>query len=433
MGLGFVGLTAALGFAEKGHIVYGYDVNIQRTAELLDGKVSLFEPGLSDALVRHLNKRFFILENHNKEQNLSHLMNTARTSQNDENDNNHDNSISSDLPQVIFICVGTPCDADGGADLRYIYNALDMLEPIIKPDTFNGILVIKSTVPPDTTKTKIIPYLRNKGINAPVVNNPEFLREGYCWKDFMNPDRIVCGVEDERATETIKDLYKDFNAPVIITSLNTAEFIKYLSNTMLASMISFSNEMSVIAQAIGDISIIQAFETLHMDWRWGTPKGMSHYVYPGCGFGGYCLPKDLPAMITQAKRYGIEPVLLESVQTINHAMPAFFAAQILETKPERIGILGLSFKPKSDDTRESPAAAIIAALLENGCQQVYVYDPAANETFKENHSFPIYYCDNMDEVCERSEIVVIVTAWAQFHGIDKKYPGVRFVDGRYML
>ena len=403
MGLGFVGLTTALGLAEKGHIVFGYDASDARVSELASGRVTLFEPGLAEALDRHLGKSFTIMQ-----------------------------APPSDVfdVDIVLICVGTPCGDDGRSDLRYVFSALDMLP--LGPDGFNGVVVIKSTVPPDTTKTKIIPYLRKKGITAPVANNPEFLREGYCWDDFINPDRIVCGAHDDAAIQSLKGLYECFNAPIVITSLNTAEFTKYLSNNMLASMISFSNEMSIIAKAIGDISIKQAFEALHMDRRWGSAS-MRHYVYPGCGFGGYCLPKDLQAMIAHSKSYGVDANYLESVQSINLSMPSHFAEQAVKGEPDSIGILGLSFKPKSDDVRDSPAARIIARLMEKGSRSIYVYDPVANEAFEKNYDFKIIYCESADEVCRQSKTVVLVTAWPQFKGIDKDWPGVRFIDGRYIL
>ena len=405
MGLGFVGLTTALGFAEKGHSVLGLDTDTSRTAELASGKVSLFEPGLPEALARNIGKNFNVISTLPKEY--------------------------TDI-QAVFICVGTPCGDDRSTDFKYIYSTLDMLEPLLNSGLFNGVIVIKSTVPPGSTSTKIIPYLRGKGIKTPVVNNPEFLREGYCWEDFMNPDRIVCGTEESGTEDILKTVYNDFNAPVIITSLNTAEFIKYLSNTMLASMISFSNEMSIIAQSIGGISVKQAFETLHMDRRWANAS-ITSYVYPGCGFGGYCLPKDLEAMIEQAKSYGVKPVLLEGVQEVNKSMASFFINTVSADISESIGILGLSFKPKSDDVRNTPAADIISALLNKGYKSIYAYDPEAIANFRKEFPFALNYCESADEVCERAKTVLIVTAWQQFKGIDKRWPDVKFVDGRYML
>ena len=403
MGLGFVGLTTALGFAEKEHSVLGFDTDSARSIELCSGNVSFCEPGLSEALARNIGNNF----------NVTSTLSKAST----------------DI-QAVFICVGTPASDDGSTDLQYVLGAIDNLEPIIKKKSFNGIIVIKSTVPPGSTKNIIIPYLREKDIKVPVANNPEFLREGYCWEDFMNPDRIVCGVDDAAAANILKCLYSDFNAPLIITSLNTAEFTKYLSNNMLASMISFSNEMSIIAKAIGDISIKEAFETLHMDRRWAG-SSMKSYVYPGCGFGGYCLPKDLEAMIAHANNYGIKPVLLESVQEINRSMPSFFIEEIIKGNPESIGILGLSFKPGTNDVRDSPAAPIIAALKDKAL--IYAFDPAANAAFRERYQYTVNYCESADEVCEHAKTVMIVTAWPEFKEIDKRWSDVKFVDGRYMF
>jgi UDPglucose 6-dehydrogenase len=392
MGLGFVGLTTALGFAEKGHTVFGFDTDPNKAEELKTGKTSMSEPDLKSALSRHINKSFAVTDD-----------------------------PAAAKADAIFICVGTPCGENGRADLCYLYSAVDMLDK-----SFDGLIVVKSTVPPGTTQNEIIPYIRGRGITASVANNPEFLREGYCWEDFINPDRIVCGVED--SADIMREIYRDFNAPIVITSLNTAEFIKYLSNTMLASMISFSNEMSVIANAIGNISIKQAFETLHMDKRWHDAS-MNKYVYPGCGFGGYCLPKDLEAMIAQAQACGLEPALLKSVKAVNHSMPDFWVNQL--TAGGAVGILGLSFKPGSDDVRDSPSAKIIS-LLAGKCS-IYAYDPMANAEFQKAYDFPVVYCESADEVCKRAKTVMIATAWTEFRGIDKRYPDVRFVDGRYML
>lgn len=400
IGLGFVGLTTALGFADKGHIVYGVDNDSHKIDELSKSSINLYEPGLNDALKRNLNKSF----------NLISVL--------PENICNID---------VVFICVGTPCREDGSVDLSCIFSAIDGLNK-----NFKGLLIIKSTVPPATTKEKIIPYIKHKKLNCSVAVNPEFLREGYSWEDFMNPDRIVCGIEDDTVAEILKSIYRDFNAPVIITTLNTAEYIKYLSNTMLANMISFSNEMSIIANAIGNIFVKQAFEALHADKRWGGAP-MKNYVYPGCGFGGYCLPKDLSAMITQAKDYGVEPALLKAIQSINRTMPSFYVSQLMKEKPKNIGILGLSFKPHTNDVRHSPAVPIIKEIINKGCREIYAYDPVSNGAFKQAYPFEIHYCNGADEVCKKTKNVIIITAWEEFKGIDKLFPEVKFIDGRHIL
>ena len=185
-----------------------------------------------------------------------------------------------------------------------------VIEEIVKNNEGNNkffTIVIKSTVPPSTTKEKIKSILINLGIKVGeeigLSNNPEFLREGYAWEDFIKPDRVVIGTEDDKSATILEKLYKPFNAPIINVSLNTAEYIKYLSNTLLSTMISYSNEMAILADYIGGIDIKEAFKTLHMDKRWsGNPAGMSSYVFPGAGFGGYCLPKDTFALYAKGKK-----------------------------------------------------------------------------------------------------------------------------------
>jgi UDPglucose 6-dehydrogenase len=257
-GLGFVGLTTALGFAEKGFAVKGYDINAQRLQTIAKGVLPFLEPGLDEALKRHLGRGFCPAPDATE---------VAREC------------------DVLFFCVGTPCDEQSKADLTYLFAALDKILPIL-PDGRFRVLVVKSTVPPGTAKNKVIPYLREKGFNDDgnfaVANNPEFLREGKCWDDFMHPDRIVCGAQNEQAAALLQAIYASFAAPVHLVSLNTGEFIKYLSNTLLASLISFSNEMSIIADAIGGIDTGLAFHILHEDKRLHG-SGIVSYIFPGCG------------------------------------------------------------------------------------------------------------------------------------------------------
>jgi UDPglucose 6-dehydrogenase len=410
-GLGFVGLTTALGFAEKGHRVYGYDVNKDRADIIRKGKTPFFEPGLDKALLRHINKNFIITE---------------------------EPETAAEESNFIFLCVGTPCKDSGQADLRYIYSAIDEIGDVLRDNKFR-VLVIKSTIPPSTTKEHIIPYLKNKGLKPNesfgVANNPEFLREGKCWEDFMNADRIVCGVEDEKTGKLLRSLYSGFEAPFFNVSLNTGEFIKYLSNTLLATMISYSNEMSRIASAIGDIQIKEAFNILHMDKRWGGCN-MASYVYPGCGYGGYCLPKDTRAMYAASLNSGYEPMILKNVIDINDTMPLFMAEKIkaVSNQNESIAILGLSFKPNSDDVRDSVSAKIIRLLLDSGYSNLNAYDPVANKEFEKSYSdIKINYFDDMDEICRKSDVLVIATAWEEFKEISIKYTGKRIVDCRYFL
>ena len=409
LGLGFVGLTTALGFSEKGYSVFGYDVNETRQRLISDAKVPFFEAGLDDALKRNLNKTFYL------EPSAADL---AKKS------------------DIIFFCVGTPCGEDGKADLSYLFSAIDSIFPVFDDDRYR-ILIIKSTVPPGTAKNDIFPYLQEKGISGKcsLTNNPEFLREGKCWDDFIQPDRIVCGVQDERAAGVLQELYNSFNAPIYIVSLNTAEFIKYLSNALLASMISFSNEMSMIADVIGDINVRQAFHVLHEDKRL-KKSGIAHYIFPGCGYGGYCLPKDTKAMAAKAKQCGLTPRILDEVIIVNEKMPSFFVGKIISLAKgnKSIGILGLSFKPGSDDVRDSASAKIISLLQKNGVTKIYAYDPVANRDFNALYQFKnVEYLKNKEELCKMSDVIVLVTAWDEFKSLRLEFPKKEWIDCRYFL
>lgn len=411
MGLGFVGLTTALAFAEKGNRVYGYDVDTKRMNILKSGRLPFIEPGLDEALSRHINKSFNLVS---------------------------DPEVAVSESDFIFLCVGTPSKENGQVDLSYIYSALDSIAPHLNDGKYR-VVVIKSTVPPSTTSEKIIPYLKEKGLkvseNFSVANNPEFLREGHCWEDMINGDRIVCGVEDKRAEKLLSSLYENFNIPFFSVSLNTGEFIKYLSNTLLATMISFSNEMSKVAYAIGDIQIKEAFKIIHKDRRWGNAT-MSSYIYPGCGYGGYCLPKDTMALYRQAIDKGYEPAIIKNVIEVNNTMPNFMVERIekVATKKSKIGILGLSFKPGSDDVRDTSAAKIIKLLVEKGYENIFAYDPVAIAEFKERYKFDIInYCDSINHLCSISDIIVLVTAWDEFKDIRNKYEDKVIIDCRYFL
>lgn len=410
-GLGFVGLTTALAFAEKGNRVYGYDVDRERSQLIKNGNLPFVEPELDSALTKHINKNFSVVDNPET---------MVRES------------------DFLFLCVGTPCKENGEADLKYIYSVIDTISSQLNKDKYK-VLVIKSTVPPSTTLERVIPYLKEKGIkvfeNFSVANNPEFLREGHCWDDMINADRIVCGVSDEKGEEMLSSLYENFNVPFFAVSLNTGEFIKYLSNTLLATMISYSNEMAKIANVIGNIQIKEAFEILHMDKRWKNGN-MSSYVYPGCGYGGYCLPKDTQAMYQNVTSKGYEPMILKNVIEINNSMPDFIVNKIIKSssKEDKIGILGLSFKPDSDDVRDSSSAKIIKKLFDKGYNSISAYDPIANRVFEEKYKIgKINYYNDLDSVCSNSDILILVTAWDEFKNLKKGYPNKKIIDCRYFL
>ena len=414
-GLGFVGLTTSLGFAKYGHTVYGVEVNEDRLNTIKDGRLPFLEPGLDEALKCYLNDRFYPIG---------------------------PDQLSMAIPasDCIYYCVGTPYGKDGQADLTYLFNAIDQTLQKRGAAQRYQVLVVKSTVPPSTTAQKVIPYLQSKGISVGedlgVANNPEFLREGHCWDDFINADRIVLGVSDDRSASLLRQVYASVREPVLCVSLNTGEFIKYLSNTLLATLISYSNEMSLVADAIGGIDVAEAFRILHMDKRWGGAT-MASYVYPGCGYGGYCLPKDTNALYAVSRTAGFDAQILHNVIATNDRMPEFMADKIIKTagsdQSQVIGILGLSFKPGSDDVRDTPSAKVIRILLDKGYSQICGYDPVANAEFQKVYGLPIDYANSYDELLRKAKVLVITTAWPEFTDVRERAAGKPIVDCRYML
>ncbi len=412
-GLGFVGLTTALGFAHLGVDVYGIDVDETRKETLRKGELPFLEPHMDEVLKKHLGRNFFVTD--------------------DVND-----AISKS--DYVFYCVGTPYGKDGCADLKYLFSAIDTtIEAVKNTNTADRrrVLVTKSTIPPSTTSEKVYPYVKAKGdvaANIGVANNPEFLREGHCWDDFIGADRIVLGCNDKISEEILRKLYAPMNIPIIAVSHSTGEFIKYLSNTLLATMISYSNEMSEVADAIGGIDVADAFKILHMDKRWNNCN-MTSYVYPGCGYGGYCLPKDTAALLAQAEAKGYEPKILKNVIEMNTNRPDSIASKIAkEISPDSIiGILGLSFKPESDDVRDTPAHKIIKALNGLGFNRIVAYDPVAIDEFRKHYpDAEVNYLDSAKEAYEKADVLAIVTAWTEFKDVPT-FGEKPIFDLRYMF
>lgn len=408
-GLGFVGLTTALGFAHYGFRVYGVDVDENRKETIRNGKLPFLEPGLDTVLREELNQRFFIADNA-----------AGAVAESD----------------IIYYCVGTPYGEDGEADLTYLFCAIEQTLPYIRKDK-KTVLVTKSTIPPSTTKEKIIPFVESRGYEVGktifVANNPEFLREGHCWEDFIQADRIVIGSDYSEAADMIAGLYEPFGIPVYTVSSNTGEFIKYLSNTLLATMISYSNEMAEIADTIGEIETAEAFHILHMDKRWNHCS-MSSYVYPGCGYGGYCLPKDTNALYAAARKKGADPKILGDVIATNDAMPKTIAERIQRhvQKDKRIGILGLSFKPGSDDVRDAAPAKIIRQLRDAQYENMIAYDPVAMQEFEKHYpDLCLEYAQSLGEIAKSADVLVVLTAWEEFQNA-AEVTGKEVLDYRYM-
>lgn len=419
LGLGFVGLTTAVGFAKQGFEVAGFELDKDKAKALSRGEIPFFEAGLDDALSEVLNHNLTISAN------LSEALSGAK---------------------VIFYCIGTPMSADGSADLNFIKKALKDTASALELCAKEPILIIKSTCPPSSCKRVFAPFLKDLGLKEGrdfhLANNPEFLREGFAYSDFMYPDRVIIGTEQGTAFKELEQIYKPFGAPIYFVSLNTAEFIKYLSNTTLSLNISYANEMSIIAQNIGDIDIIKAFELLHEDKRFsGEPAGITSYLYPGMGFGGYCLPKDTLALLKTATLASSdgggglphEPVILRAVLRVNDEILSFYINRLEKEVPkhEKIGVLGLSFKPKSDDVRDSKAASLIQGLLNAGYKSIYAYDPLANELFKSAYDFKITYKKSLKELVKECNTLIIATAWDEFKQVlrlkDKRIYNLRFM------
>lgn len=412
IGLGSVGLTTALGFCHAGFKVFGYDIDQKKVGAINDKNIPFLEPELNKKLKQHLNKNFTITNN------LKEAVKRSR---------------------VIFICVGTPNNNRGETDLSYILKAIDSVLKEINKNNYK-VLVIKSTVPPSITKHVLQPYIQNKGYNIGIdiglANNPEFLREGYAWQDFIKPDRIVIGTSDNKSEKILKNIYKKFSAPIYRVSLNTGEFIKYLSNTFLSTMISYANEMSMIAYTIGDINIPLSFKILHRDKRWyGNPAKMQSYIYPGCGFGGYCLPKDTQAICSQSMQKGYTPLLLKDVLKINKNIKKFLINKIIKdvNKKKNIVLLGLAFKPKSDDVRETPSEEIIKILLKKGYKNIIAYDPVAIDNFRNSYDYPIKYIYTLSKAIKMADHLVILTAWEEFKKNKRLFKNKHIYDFRYIL
>jgi UDPglucose 6-dehydrogenase len=408
-GLGFVGLTTALGFASKGMRVSAYDSSAQRLAEIRSGRIPFAEPGLAEALAS------------------TDLLTLA-------------DSPAQALVDatVVFICVGTPTSPSGRADLTAVFSCLDSVLAAPDSRTRRRTIVVKSTVPPGSCRDHISPHIRARGFNlGPEIGlaaNPEFLREGRAWDDFMNPDRIVVGADDTQSAAIVAGLYSSFDAPVHGVSLTTAEFIKYLSNTLLATLISFSNEMALAARRIQGIDIAAAFRIVHADGRWsGAPAPMSSYCYPGCGFGGYCLPKDTLAMHRRGVEAGARMELLDAVLRVNSRVREELLEEFCRQQPPpaRVAVLGLAFKPGSDDVRDTPSAFFVRELIRRQ-YAVVAYDPLAMKAFDEVWGMPVKYAGSMDEALAGADAALVLTGWEQFRDLRGRTEP-RIHDWRYLL
>jgi len=401
IGTGYVGLVTGACFAKLGHKVICVDV-IKEKIDLINRKVSpIYEEGLEEVIYKHVGK------------SLSATLDLKKA------------ILSTDMT---FICVGTPSREDGSIDLNYIKKSAEQIGKILKEKSGYHLIVVKSTVVPSTTEKvkEIIEKFSGKK-DLGICMNPEFLREGKAVHDFLNPDRIVIGEYDKKSGDILYELYKDFSCPILRVDLKTAEMIKYASNAFLATKISFINEIGNICKKL-DIDVYKVAEGIGLDSRI-SPK----FLNAGCGFGGSCFPKDVKALAAKAKEINYNPILLESVLKVNKDQPLrmieLLKNKIGNLENKKIGVLGLAFKPNSDDIREAPAITIIKKLIKEK-SIVYAYDPKAMKNMKK--IFPdISYENKAQNVIDNSEAILIVTEWQEFKNLDYKEKIV--IDGRKVL
>jgi len=394
IGSGYVGLVSGACFAEFGANVICVDKDASKIGKLNAGGIPIYEPGL-DALV----------EKNVKAGRLGFSLDLQQ-------------AISK--ADVVFLAVGTPTRrGDGHADLKYIYQAAKELAVHLQGYT---VIVDKSTVPVGTAR-QVHRVIRDTHPEADfdVVSNPEFLREGSAISDFMRPDRVVLGLESDRAEELLRELYRPINlieAPIVVTDLESAELTKYAANAFLATKISFINEISMLCEQVGaDVHAVA--KGMGLDGRIGRK-----FLHAGPGYGGSCFPKDTLALIRIAQEHGVSSRIVEAVVEVNSAQKARMVSKIRQAlggseSGKTIGVLGLAFKPETDDMRDSPAIAILPALLDKGAT-IKVHDPEAMDEAKSLLPENIAYCSSIEEVFENVDAIVLMTEWNQYRGLDLK-------------
>lgn len=412
VGTGYVGLVSGTCFAEMGVNVTCIDVNEEKIQALLNGNIPIYEPGLDEMVLRN-----------NKEGRL-HFTTDITTCLND--------------VDIVFSAVGTPPDEDGSADLKYV---LEVARTVGRNMNKYLVLVTKSTVPVGTAKKikqAIQDELDKRGVSIPfdVASNPEFLKEGAAIKDFMSPGRVVIGVESEKAKEMMTRLYRPMmlnNFRVIFTDIPSAEMIKYAANSMLATRISFMNDIANLCELVGaDVNMVR--KGIGADTRIGNK-----FLYPGCGYGGSCFPKDVKALIKTAEKNGYDMRVLKAVEEVNETQKSILYKKLLEyyqndLKGKKVAIWGLAFKPETDDMREATALVMIQKLTEAGCK-VKVYDPIAINECKRRIGNTVEYATDMYDAVLNADALLLLTEWKQFRmpswGVVKKTMNQAvLIDGR---
>ena len=411
VGTGYVGLVSGTCFAEMGSHVTCVDVDANKIEKLNRGEMPIYEPGLEELVRRNVE-----FERLRFTTDLTEVL---------------------DDVEVVFSAVGTPPDEDGSADLKYVLAVARQFGQNIKKYT---ILVTKSTVPVGTAKkvkAAIQEELEKRGVDIPfdVASNPEFLKEGAAIKDFMSPDRVVVGTESEKAKEVMTRLYKPFlinNFRVIFMDIPSAEMTKYAANAMLATRISFMNDIANLCERVG-ANVDSVRKGIGSDSRIGTK-----FLYAGCGYGGSCFPKDVKALLHTGLDNDYHMEVIEAVERVNEKQKSIVYDKIIKSvgsvKGKTIAIIGLAFKPETDDMREAPALVVIDKLLADGAT-IRVFDPVAMDECKRRIGDAVTYCKNIYDAADGADVFALMTEWRQFrmpawNVIKKVMRGSAIVDGR---
>ncbi len=413
VGTGYVGLVSGTCFADTGAVVTCVDVDAAKIERLQKGEIPIYEPGLDELVMKNV-----------KAGRLKFTTDLAKVLNEQE---------------IVFSAVGTPPDEDGSADLKYVLQVAKTIG-----ENLNRYLVVvtKSTVPVGTARkvrSTIQAELDRRGVDIKfdVASNPEFLKEGNAIKDFMSPDRVVVGVESEQAKKVLTKLYKPFllnNFRVIFMDIPSAEMTKYAANSMLATRISFMNDIANLCEKVGaDVNMVRA--GIGSDTRIGRK-----FLYAGCGYGGSCFPKDVKALIKTADSNGYSMEVLKAVERVNEKQKGILFEKLCKIyskdnlKGKTIALWGLSFKPETDDMRESTALVMIRLLLEAGCT-VRAYDPVAMDECRRRIGDAVTYCNDMYDAVLNADALLLLTEWKEFRlptwGVIKKamsHPIV--IDGR---
>ena len=401
IGTGYVGLVTGVCLAKLGHQITCCDIVREKVDLINQGKSPIFEPQVEELLKSGIASGKF----------------KATT----------DVKGAVSESQVSFICVGTPSQKDGSIDLSYVKSAAGTIAQALKD---GHVVVVKSTVVPGTTES-LIPILEKSGKKFGLCMNPEFLKEGSAVSDFLNPNLIVLGARDEKSGKVLAEVYSSFDCPKIDADLRTAEMLKYAENSFLATKVSFINEIANLCEKAG-VDVTKVARAIGLDPRIGP-----EFLRAGCGFGGSCFPKDVKAIVSWSKSRGYEPKLLESVLELNNKQPLLMVEMAqkalgnLENKT--ISILGLAFKPGTDDIREAPSLKIIQKLLDSKAR-VKVYDPKALEPVKKVFGGKLIYSPTLNECLKDSEAALIITEWEQIRKLGpadfKSMKKPLVIDGR---